>query len=159
MCEPEKIVDGTKEIKRLLEELGKSFEDKLDTLTNKFEQLEEKTNVRGLEDILNKQLEAIRQQINALSKDEPLSRLIETPVLMNKQIKAISYDIDDIDDIDDIEKVNLLTATKEEIQQALKRVKGDKYTNAVWNAIQHWKQPGKKLSWQNLEKSAKATKR
>jgi hypothetical protein len=52
-------------------------------------------------------------------------------------------------------KLNLLTATKKQIIEA---IKNQKQADAAWNAIQHWLQPDRELTWNNLEKSTKSGK-
>jgi hypothetical protein len=54
-------------------------------------------------------------------------------------------------------RINLLTANDSEITDLLKQVNTqDKQIKAALEAIAHWKQPGKTLTWANLERSAKA---
>ncbi|WP_066423430.1 hypothetical protein [Anabaena sp. 4-3] len=52
-------------------------------------------------------------------------------------------------------KLNLVTANEEQVKNALEEagVKNPKYRNAAWEAITYWKQPGKTLTWENLQSS------
>jgi hypothetical protein len=55
------------------------------------------------------------------------------------------------------EKINLQTAQKSEISEILRRVgTQEKQVNAALNAIAYWQQPGKTLTWENLERSTKS---
>jgi len=160
---PDKIVDldnvehialgDIREIKALIQQVGKSIQNKVDNLTNNVQKLEERSTIKGIDTLLKNQLEAIRQEVSTRSKDEALKLLSATEYSLSKQIEAIAQEINEL------KRVNLLTATKEEIKQALDSNKFKiKEFNAICNAIDHWKQPGKTLTWENLEKSTKPKK-
>ena len=52
------------------------------------------------------------------------------------------------------EKVNLCTVKGPQLKKAFTN-KGMKWTNQIWFVVNYWTGPGHKLSWDNLEKSAK----
>ncbi|MGB3508997.1 MAG: hypothetical protein WBA93_07110 [Microcoleaceae cyanobacterium] len=128
---------------------NKIIEEKLENLASKIEQLEAKTNLIGIENILNKQLEVIRQETSNLSQLEALSLLTKTQTALNRQLEAIK------NESNQLQKINLLTVETEiEIKQAFKRVTKTTAGGAVaWEAIKHWRQPSKKLTWENLQES------
>ncbi|GGA28510.1 hypothetical protein [Okeania sp. KiyG1] len=130
---------------------NKNIEEKLENIESKIDQLVPKTKSGEIEEILNNQLEVIRQKISNLSKQEALSLLTKTQIALNRQLEAIK------NESNQLQKVNLLTVeTKEDIQQAFARVKGTTtMINATWEAIKHWKQSGENLTWENLKKQTK----
>ena len=139
-----------REIKTLVQQFGKSIQDQVENLTNNVQKLEERNTVKGIDALLKKQLEVIGQEVSRLRKQEALKLLRETQNFLSEQVKGIAQQIDELN------RLNLLTATKEEIEQTLR---SKKFTpiqrNAICEAIDHWKQPGKQLTWENLEKSTK----
>jgi|SRR6478672_8746947 len=81
-------------------------------------------------------------------------RFDEQQSWINEQFKAINSKLDSLLPPS---LLNLRTATKQEIIDAVKRSnKRLNQAEAMWNAIQYWKQPGRNLTWENLEKSAKS---
>lgn len=130
---------------------NKSIEEKLENIEIKIDQLVPKTNITEIEEILNNQLEVIRQKISNLSKEEALSLLTKTQTALNRQLETIK------NESNQLQKVNLLTVeTKEDIQQAFARVKGTTtMINATWEAIKRWKQSGENLTWENLKQQTK----
>ncbi|NEQ41076.1 MAG: hypothetical protein F6K40_34635 [Okeania sp. SIO3I5] len=125
-------------------------EEKLENIESKIDQLLPKK-LPEIEDILNNQLEVIRQKITNLSKQEALSLLAKTQTALSRQIKAIDRESNQL------QRVNLLTVeTEAEIKQALKRVFNSTAGGTeAWKAIKYWRKPGKNLTWENLENSAK----
>lgn len=54
-------------------------------------------------------------------------------------------------------KLNLITATNEEIMISLSQVGANaNYIKSALQAIEYWRQPGKNLTWENLYKSTKS---
>ena len=129
---------------------NKIIEEKLENIESKVDQLVPKTNITEIEEIMNNQLEVIRQKISSLSKQEALSLLAKTQTALSRQLKTIDRESNQL------QRVNLLTVeTEVEIKQALKRVFNSTTGGTeAWKAIKYWRKPGKKLTWENLEKSA-----
>ena len=125
-------------------------EEKLENIESKIDQLLPKK-LPEIEDILNNQLEVICKKISNLSKQETLSILAKTQTALSRQIKAIDREYNQL------QRVNLLTVeTEAEIKQAFKRVFSSTAGGTeAWKAIKYWRKPGKKLTWENLEKSVK----
>ena len=123
---------------------------KLENIESKIDQLLPKTSPE-IEEILNEQLKVIRQKITNLSKQEALSLLAKTQTALSRQIEAID------NESNKLQKVNLLTVeTDAEIKKAFKRVFGSTAGGIeAWKAIKYWRNPGKKLTWDNLKNSAK----
>ncbi|MGD1805718.1 hypothetical protein ACP6PL_09810 [Dapis sp. BLCC M126] len=128
-------------------------EEKLQNIESKIDQLLPKK-LPEIEEILNEELKAIRQKITNLYKQEALSLLAQTQTTLSRQIKVIDRESNQL------QRVNLLTVeTEDEIKQAFKRVFDSiAGSTKAWEAIKYWRKPGKKLTWENLEKSAKAKK-
>ena len=118
---------------------------------SKFDQLVPTTNITEIEEILNKQLEVIRQNISNISKQEALSLLAKTQTALSRQVKAIDRESNQL------QRINLLTVeTEAEIKQAFKRVfKSTAGGIEAWTAVKYWQKSDKKLTWENLEKSTK----
>ncbi|MDT9341487.1 hypothetical protein VV11_019475 [Trichodesmium erythraeum 21-75] len=132
---------------------NKIIEQKLENIESKVNQLLPKTNITEIEEILNNKLEIIRQKISNLSKQEALDILAKNKTALNRYLEAIDRESNQL------QRVNLLTVeTEEEIQQAFQRnnIRGG---NEAWKAIEYWRKPGKKLTWENLEKSAKTARK
>jgi len=72
---------------------------------------------------------------------------------LDEQLKTINEKLDKLIPPPPPPKPNLLTATKQEIIEAMKN---EKQADSAWNAIEHWKQEGRVLSWDNLKKSIKS---
>ncbi len=127
------------------------IEEKLENIESKVDQLLPKTNIIEIEELLHKQLEVIRQKISHLSQPEALSLLTKTQTALSRQVKAIDRESNQL------QRVNLLTVeTEAEIKQAFKRVfKSTVGGTEAWTAIKYWRKSDKKLTWENLEKSAK----
>ena len=127
------------------------IEEKLKNIESKFDQLVPTTNITEIEEILNNQLEVIRQNISNISKQEALSLLAKTQTALSRQVKAIDRESNQL------QRINLLTVeTEAEIKQAFKRVFKSTVGGAeAWNAIKYWQKSDKKLTWENLEKSTK----
>ncbi|MDE5069372.1 MAG: hypothetical protein O4861_18025 [Trichodesmium sp. St16_bin4-tuft] len=129
------------------------IEQKLENIESKVNQLLPKTNITEIEEILNNKLEVIRQKISNLSKQEALDILAKTKTALNRYLEAIDRESNQL------QRVNLLKVeTEEEIQQAFQRnnIRGG---TEAWKAIKYWRKPGKKLTWENLEKSAKTARK
>ena len=94
---------------------------------------------------INEQFQAIHQKLELIISPPlpPVTTL--NPVTVTKSVIPPSPSL----------TLNLATATKTEIDEA---VKPGKQADAIWNAIQYWKQPGKSLTWENLEKSTNSKK-
>ena len=127
------------------------IEEKLNNIESKFDQLVPTTNITEIEEILNKQLEVIRQNISNISKQEALSLLAKTQTALSRQVKAIDRESNQL------QRINLLTVeTEAEIKQAFKRVfKSTAGGIEAWTAVKYWQKSDKKLTWENLEKSTK----
>jgi len=125
-------------------------EEKLENIESKIDQLLPKK-LPEIEEILNEQLKAIRQKISNISKQEALYLLAKTQTALSRQVKAIDREFNQL------QRVNLLTVeTEAEIKQAFKRVFNSTTGGTeAWKAIKYWRKPGKKLTWKNLENSAK----
>jgi hypothetical protein len=111
-----------------------SFDEKLRNINYKFSELTE-----GLSVVpeLPKQIEALCQKLELISQRSGVKKI---PQFEGPQI-------------------NLRSAQEHEIEEALKTVGTQiKQVDAALAAINYWKQPGKDLTWSNLERSAKASK-
>ncbi len=138
------------EIKRLVTRFGNLLQDRVETLTKKVEVLNEISTPKVLKDTLNKQLETLRNEIRKRPKEEALKLLTQIKFDLENQQEAIN------DLINELSKINLLTASKDDLKRALELVKGDKKAvEAAWKVIEYWKQSGRKLSWDNLKESVK----
>lgn len=93
-----------------------------------------------------KKAEAIEKQVKLLNKIH--SKTTE------KQQQENTQKIDTQPVTDEPKKVNLLTVTGTQLKKVFKRNKM-KWTNQIWFVVNYWTGPGHKLSWDNLEKSAK----
>jgi hypothetical protein len=126
--------------------LETSFQGEIRSLNDRFERFDERTTLRGIEAILRRHLETIHSEIDNLSKDEKLRCLAKTQDALSQQLKAIK------EKIDELTRIDLLRATEEDFEKALKN---QKTAHAAWEAIEYWRQPGKKLTWENLKKSTR----
>ncbi len=104
--------------------------------------------------------EATEQTNILLQKLEKLFR--EVIKEQNNKIERLSESIEIIKDFltppKPPEKLNLLTVTKTEFLARMKEINSqDKVSQAMWNALEYWKEPGRKLSWENLQKSTKSS--
>ncbi len=118
-----------------LDKFKEAFDDKLKTLhygldhlSSRFSEIPE----------LSAQINELREQIEFLGLRSIGSRSKSLPSFNGTQI-------------------NLLTANDREIMDLLQQVGAQKpQIESALKAIAHWKQPGKTLTWANLERSAKA---
>ena len=93
-----------------------------------------------------KKAEAIEKQVKLLNK------IHSTPPEKQQQDTAQKIETEPV--TAEPEKVNLLTVTGTQLKKEFKRNK-IKWTNQIWSVVRHWRSSTKKLSWDNLEKSAK----
>ena len=101
------------------------------------------------------------ERITAIVIEGPKAEAIEEQVkLLNEvettqeQLQVTTQKIDTEPVTTEPEKVNLLTVTGTQLKKEFKRNKM-KWTNQIWFVVNYWTGPGHKLSWDNLEKSAK----
>ncbi len=148
----EHITSRTQRIENIVQHLELSFQEQIGTLTDKVKEIEERTSVEGLQGILHKQLETLRNECSKLEKEQALKRLATTKDTVNNYLESLQQDIIAL------KKINLAEASKEDIEQVLKdELKAKNQTiDAAWAAINYWKKLGKNLSWENLKKSANA---
>ena len=112
------------------------------------------------------ELQRLLQQFeNSFQEVESISNTLKEMAESVKNIKEnISTQIDVLrrvltPELPKPPKLNLRLVTEKEIKEALSKVKATStQINAAWKAIQHWKKPGKDLTWENLEKSTKTGK-
>lgn len=133
------------------EKLQNSFQEKFGQLEQKIDALKPESTIEDLATVIDEQLKASRQW----DKEKALKFLKTTQTLLQQQLKDIATEIEKRN------KINLLTATETEVRQALESVGARKNAvDAAWEAIQYWKQPGRKqlgkLTWSDLEKSSKS---
>lgn len=120
--------------------------------------------VNGLKNNVDEKFKTLNYRIDPLSSHQDLSRI--EPIL--EKLETILEKLDAILQKGgashkrlNIEKtenpINLLTASDQEIEMALRQSKTqDKQINAAIAVIHYWKQSDRGLTWQNLERSAKA---
>lgn len=143
-----------KQVKSILEQLENSFQSKLKSLTDRVEQVFE--TVKSVEETVSQQIKNQSQLEVIPEKTEQVVETVKSleeitlqPTTMQSAIKAIPEKIEPNDD----EKLNLLTADRRKLIDA---IKNQKQAPPAWNAIQHLKAQGRELTWKNLEKLAKA---
>ncbi len=123
------------------EKLQNSFQEKFSQLEQKIDRLKTTPTVEDLATLIDEPLKTSRK----LEKENALKLLNDTQALLSKQATAIKKEIQKRN------KINLLTATESQVKQALKSVGiGVPAAKAAWKAIEYWKKPGKKLTWENL---------
>jgi hypothetical protein len=106
--------------------------------------------------LIGKKLEAIQQE-NYQRHQEEFEKLQNS---FQEKFSQLEQKIDELkktrtEKVEKRNKINLVTATKPEVEQALASVGAS--TTAIkvaWKAIEYWRQLGK-LTWSNLEKSHK----
>ncbi|MEA5617164.1 hypothetical protein VB711_04835 [Cronbergia sp. UHCC 0137] len=158
--ESEKIENRSKET-----DIGILFEQKLKPIHTQIQQLF--SNFRKIED-LSSIIQILTPLIKKLTAENSKSDYDEKLRSIESKIENLSSDIQkltiipekrtikDITSDPPAKKLDLLIATDEDITNELKHY-GMKITNikAALNAINSWRQPGEKLTWNNLEKSTK----
>ena len=160
----------TEQTTNLVQQLENSFQSKIDTLTKKIEQSAKKNEelliqVKALRQPNydeSEQVKSILEQLDSSfqSKLKSLSDRVEqvfeivksVEETVGQQIKSPKVEvIPEKIEPNDNEKLNLLTADRRKLIDA---VKNQKQAPAAWNAIQHLTAQGR-LTWKNLEKLAK----
>jgi len=118
-------------------DLEKLLEQKLQPIYTKLRIIEEKTATRSLES---------EKQV---TPDQSLNKITEKIETLSLEVREL------IKLLKPPDKLNLCTATKDEISDALAQAGVTlNFRSAAWKAIEYWRQPGRNLSWDNLEKSA-----
>lgn len=153
------ISDNTEQKKILPEQLDISVQEK--------EVFIEEVNVTKQEDAVpdrTDQIKCLLQQVEkSFQEVEAINRNIEQLSESVKDIKKVLLEQKEtirraIDKTTPPpQKLNLLQAEDQEIDKVLQLVGvKDKERKAALTAIKKWKQPGKKLTWENLKKSTKS---
>lgn len=110
----------------------------------------------NLVNLIGQKLEAIQQE-NYQRYQEEFEKLQN---IFQEKFSQLEQKIDGLkttptEKVEKRNKINLVTATKPEVEQALESVQaGTTAIKAAWKAIEHWRQP-RKLTWSNLGESYK----
>ncbi|NJK28511.1 MAG: hypothetical protein HC925_08760 [Coleofasciculaceae cyanobacterium SM2_3_26] len=112
-------------------------------LFEKLDRILENTKLGDLER-LSKDVEDIRNQAKQSNKQDAIALLSDAA----KQVAGLTQDLEEL------KKVDLRLASEEEIKNALSEAGvQSQYIDPALAAIEHWKQEGRTLSWENLKKS------
>ncbi|HLO84972.1 MAG TPA: hypothetical protein VK203_08175 [Nostocaceae cyanobacterium] len=147
-------------------DIGSLIDQKLKPIYSKLNQFV--TNYTDIGSLIDQKLKPIISQLNELATNysqtnvksdvEEVIRIIQSQLqTLSSAIANLSTGIEPtIPSIINLQKPNLLVAEDEEIREVLENA-GVRINNikAALEAIKYWKQPGRKLSWDNLEKSTK----
>jgi len=110
----------------------------------------------NLVNLIGKKLDAIQQETHQRNQEE-FEKLQNS---FQEKFSQLEQKIDDLKitltkETEKPNKINLLTATKPEVEQALESVQaGTTAIKAAWKAIEHWRQQ-RKLTWSDLGESYK----
>jgi len=116
----------------LLAGIRNDLDEKLKVINYKIDNIGSKEKpINGLEDIVEK-LDSLQQKLGNLSQKGSKVEPIESPI-------------------------NLLEASDQELEEALKQVNSqDSHIRAAIEAVHYWRDSGRGLTFQNLQKSARA---
>lgn len=111
-----------------------------------------------LQNTLDEKLKNIQYRIDSLSNGiNEIPQLLDYLSHLNQQLNSVSSPRSKAGIHSDRPKINLLQASDDEIKDALEQINTqEQHIEAAISSIKFWKSPGRKLTWRNLEKSAKA---
>lgn len=131
----------------------------------KFESLfaaEMRTLKKEIEQALKEQQKSLIESEKIFSQnvkdelDELKHFIREIEQSLSAQFNLIEQQLKQINSTRNPPKLNLITANKEQISQALKKVKvREDAIEATYQAIEYWRNTKESLTWENLKKSAK----
>ena len=141
------------DLKYLLHDLERSLGDRFERLTAKIDKIEENTTVAGIEELLRKQIEVICQQSRQVEKEAGLQRLQSARDRLQQYLTTLDAEMAAL------QRIDLAAASEEEVERSLAKVGiRTQQAKAAWKAIEFWRKEGS-LAWENLEKSATASKK
>ncbi len=122
-----------------------------------------------IESLLDKKLRPVTAKIDQVLLKKPVDNEGNCPEKMSEfesKIEKLQSTVDELTTLvkkilppPPPPKLNLRLVTEKEIKEALSKVKATTpQINAAWKAIEKWKNSGKGLTWENLEKSTKSGK-
>lgn len=145
---PETIVNPPK---------AKQTQEKIDSnQTNNISELLSQ-NLKPIYTMLNQLISHPSTNTQAINPEDRINSLENKIEYLTSVVEKLVTDVEKLIPRPQPPKLNLLTATNEEIMIGLSQVGASaNYIKSALQAIEYWRQPGKSLTWENLYKSTKS---
>ncbi len=139
---------NTTELETIIKNSNNFLKKQIEDLKQQIDNLIQSNQPQKTRNILRKHLE------NVLSESENKSQKEFLKSLVQDQQELQKYQDEITNRIQELSKIDLRTASKDEIEKKIREVGGNKKAvDAIWKAFEYWNKPDKQLTWDNLKKS------